>query len=73
MIRSACLALTLVASATSFASVDSTALTTVAERSGFQKTGRYDEVIALCDGFRKRPIRSRCAASTSAPRRKAGR
>jgi hypothetical protein len=28
-------------------------LTTVAERSGFQKTGRYDEVIALCDQFAK--------------------
>src|SRR3546814_10529233 len=26
-------------------------LTTVAERSGFQRTGRYDEVIALCDAF----------------------
>ena len=29
------------------------ALTTVAERSGFIKTGRYDEVIALCDAFAK--------------------
>ena len=28
-----------------------TALTTTAERSGFRQTGRYDEVIALCDGF----------------------
>ncbi len=28
-------------------------LTTVAERSGFQKTGRYDEVIALCSAFEK--------------------
>ncbi len=27
------------------------ALTTIAERSGFKQTGRYDEVIALCDGF----------------------
>ena len=26
-------------------------LTTVAERSGFARTGRYDEVIALCDAF----------------------
>ena len=26
-------------------------LTTFAERTGFQKTGRYDEVIALCDEF----------------------
>lgn len=29
-------------------------LTTLAERSGFKKTGRYDEVIALCDAFAKR-------------------
>ena len=28
-------------------------LTTVSERSGFLKTGRYDEVIALCDAFAK--------------------
>src|SRR5687768_10814272 len=26
-------------------------LRTVAEKSGFQRTGRYDEVIALCDRF----------------------
>ncbi len=30
-----------------------TALTTTAERSGFKQTGRYDEVIALCDAFQK--------------------
>jgi hypothetical protein len=29
------------------------ALTTVSERSGFQHTGRYDEVIKLCAGFQK--------------------
>jgi len=28
-------------------------LTTVAERSGFQETGRYDEVVALCAAFQK--------------------
>jgi hypothetical protein len=28
-----------------------TPLTTLAERSGFTKTGRYDEVLALCDAF----------------------
>ena len=28
-------------------------LSTLAERSGFQQTGRYDEVIALCAGFAK--------------------
>ena len=27
------------------------ALTTLAERSGYRQTGRYDEVIALCDAF----------------------
>jgi hypothetical protein len=38
-----------------------TALTTVAERSGFTKTGRYDEVIALCDAFAKAyPRQVRC-------------
>ena len=26
-------------------------LATVAERSGFVRTGRYEEVIALCDAF----------------------
>lgn len=36
-------------------------LTTVSERSGFQKTGRYDEVIALCEAFGKRyPDAVRC-------------
>jgi hypothetical protein len=29
-------------------------LTTLSERSGFLKTGRYDEVIALCDAFAQR-------------------
>lgn len=37
------------------------ALTTVAERSGFLKTGRYDEVIAMCAAFAKRyPDAVRC-------------
>ncbi|HJW46848.1 MAG TPA: M14 family zinc carboxypeptidase, partial [Lysobacter sp.] len=36
-------------------------LTTVSERSGFIKTGRYDEVIALCEAFAKRyPDAARC-------------
>ena len=36
-------------------------LTTVSERSGFIKTGRYDEVIALCDAFqREYPKAVRC-------------
>ncbi len=44
------LALAIAAAAQAAASA---ALTTVAERSGFVKTGRYDEVIALCAGFAK--------------------
>ncbi len=37
------------------------ALTTVSERSGFVKTGRYDEVIALCAAFAQRyPDAVRC-------------
>jgi len=35
------------------ASAPSNALSTVAERSGFLRTGRYDEVIALCAQFQK--------------------
>jgi hypothetical protein len=36
-------------------------LSTLAERSGFQRTGRYDEVIALCAAFAQRyPQRVRC-------------
>ena len=31
----------------------SVALITTAERSGFKQTGRYDEVIALCDAFQE--------------------
>jgi Zinc carboxypeptidase len=38
-----------------------TELTTLAERSGFARTGRYDEVIALCSAFATRyPQRVRC-------------
>lgn len=37
------------------------ALTTISERSGFLKTGRYDEVIALCSAFaQKYPDAVRC-------------
>ncbi|MGY0504670.1 M14 family metallopeptidase [Luteimonas sp. e5] len=40
---------------------DERALTTHAERSGFVETGRYDEVIALCDAFaRAHPDAVRC-------------
>lgn len=44
------------------------ALTTVAERSGFLETGRYDEVIALCDAFAARyPDAVRCQAFGTTP------
>ena len=37
------------------------ALTTVAEQSGYQRTGRYDEVIRLCEAFPSSfPGRARC-------------
>ena len=43
-------------------------LTTVAERSGFLKTGRYDEVIALCDAFAKHyPDAVRCKTFGTTP------
>jgi hypothetical protein len=48
MIRSALLLALLAASPLSHAAPD---LTTVSERSGFQSTGRYDEVIKLCAAF----------------------
>jgi hypothetical protein len=45
-----------------------TALTTVSERSGFQDTGRYDEVIALCDAFAARyPAAVRCLQFGTTP------
>ena len=44
------------------------ALTTLSERSGFLKTGRYDEVIALCDAFAKRyPAAVRCSEFGTTP------
>ena len=40
---------------------DPSPLSTVSERSGFKKTGRYDEVIALCGAFAERyPDAVRC-------------
>ncbi|AWV07461.1 peptidase M14 carboxypeptidase A [Lysobacter maris] len=45
-----------------------TALTTVAERSGFVRTGRYDEVIALCEAFAVRyPDAVRCQSFGTSP------
>ena len=44
------------------------ALNTVAERSGFLRTGRYDEVIALCDAFaRAYPDAVRCKEFGTTP------
>lgn len=46
----------------------SSALTTVSERSGFVKTGRYDEVIALCAEFARRyPDAVRCSDFGTTP------
>src|SRR5690606_39623708 len=43
-------------------------LTTVAERSGFVRTGRYEEVIALCDAFaRAWPEAVRCETFGTSP------
>ena len=50
------LALALLSIATSAPSATHAAkpeLTTVAERSGYRQTGRYDEVIALCDAYQQ--------------------
>ena len=53
--RRTCLAVALLACPLLFgmppAFARSVALTTTAERSGFKQTGRYDEVVALCDAF----------------------
>ena len=44
------------------------ALVTVSERSGFHQTGRYDEVIALCDAFAaKYPRAVRCTDFGTTP------
>lgn len=45
-----------------------TSLSTVAERSGFIKTGRYDEVIALCEAYAQHyPDTVRCADFGTSP------
>lgn len=67
MLRNTCLAcaLCLVFTAASAPAIAQSAgaddLITVAERSGLTRTGRYDEVIALCDAFARRyPQAVRC-------------
>ncbi|MCL1633443.1 M14 family metallopeptidase [Luteimonas sp. SX5] len=60
MPRLSCLLALLTAAATPAFAADP-ALTTLSERSGFIKTGRYDEVIALCAAFAQRyPDAVRC-------------
>ncbi len=59
-LRAALLASLFATSASAFAA--DPVLTTVSEQSGFLRTGRYDEVIALCDAFAKRyPDAVRCS------------
>lgn len=61
MIHPLCLAITLVLGVANAAAAANDALTTVSERSGFVKTGRYDEVIALCAAFQSAyPEQVRC-------------
>ncbi|MBC7657581.1 MAG: peptidase M14, partial [Frankiaceae bacterium] len=55
------LACLLAVSASADARAADKALTTVAERSGFRQTGRYDEVLSLCSAFQARyPDAVRC-------------
>ncbi|WP_206860804.1 M14 family metallopeptidase [Lysobacter changpingensis] len=61
MTRTPLLLVALLTALPAFAAPSDTTLTTVSERSGFVKTGRYDEVIALCDAFAARyPDAVRC-------------
>ncbi len=58
----------LIASAIGNFSHAAATLTTVAERSGFQKTGRYEEVIKLCRDFRQAyPKAVRCTTFGTTP------
>ncbi|WP_211466807.1 M14 family metallopeptidase [Collimonas silvisoli] len=61
MLRSAVLSTLLTLPVTPFANAAADPLSTIAERSGFQKTGRYEEVVALCAAFQKAyPKQVRC-------------
>lgn len=62
MIRSAILlAFAATTSASTLAAAPTSPLSTIAERSGFQNTGRYDEVVDLCARFQKAyPKQVRC-------------
>ncbi|HBK46278.1 MAG TPA: peptidase M14, partial [Xanthomonadaceae bacterium] len=69
MARPLRLALSLLLAAPSHAAFAAdTELSTVAERSGFVSTGRYDEVVALCDAFsRRHPQAVRCIEFGTTP------
>lgn len=72
LLFAACLLLCAAATSTSTASATAnwpaSAPETVAERSGFTKTGRYDEVVALCDAFaRQYPDAVRCETFGTTP------
>ncbi|MCU6498027.1 M14 family metallopeptidase [Rugamonas sp. A1-17] len=61
MIRSAILLAFAATSTLAAAAPAATSLSTIAERSGFQNTGRYDEVVDLCARFQKAyPKQVRC-------------
>ena len=61
MIRSAILLAFAASSSLAAAAPASSSLTTISERSGFQSTGRYDEVIDLCARFQRAyPKQVRC-------------
>ncbi|MEG3192329.1 M14 family metallopeptidase [Lysobacter sp. D1-1-M9] len=67
-LRPALLAALLTAAPAAVATDTTTALTTIAERSGFIQTGRYDEVIALCEAFAQRyPEQVRCQSFGTSP------
>ncbi|MBB3832237.1 hypothetical protein FHR55_000403 [Xanthomonas arboricola] len=62
------LALSLLLLTSTPAALAAAPLTTQAERSGFVQTGRYDEVIALCDAFAQRyPQAVRCEEFGTTP------
>ncbi|MFC0677665.1 M14 family metallopeptidase [Lysobacter korlensis] len=64
----AVLAVALAAAPCFAAAADTAPLATVAERSGYEHTGRYDEVIALCDAFAARyPDAVRCETFGTSP------
>ncbi|KOR49185.1 peptidase M14 [Xanthomonas oryzae] len=68
MPRFARLALSLLLLTSTPAALAATPLSTQAERSGFVRTGRYDEVIALCNAFAQRyPQAVRCIQFGTTP------